>query len=236
MIRALIADDEPLAREALRDAIGAGAEIVAECANGAEAAEAMQRLQPDVAFLDIEMPGLDGLAAVRGVEHPPAIVFVTAYDEYAVEAFALEAVDYILKPVDEGRVAEALRRVKARQPVPRPRSVEQRFGDQRFVVGAHGKLIVVAANEVRFFEAAGNYVRLHTAAASPLLRGTLAAIEQRLDPRRFVRVHRSFIVNLGLIAELQLTRSGDYEVVLKEGGKVPMSRTFRDAVLEAIRA
>jgi DNA-binding LytR/AlgR family response regulator len=183
-----------------------------------------------VAFLDIEMPGLDGLAAVRGVEHPPAVVFVTAYDEYAVEAFALEAVDYILKPVDEGRVAEALRRVKARRPLP------TRSADQRFVVGAHGKLIVVAANEVRFFEAAGNYVRLHTANASPLLRGTLAAIEQRLDPRRFVRVHRSFVVNLALIAELQLTRSGDYEVLLKDGGKVPMSRTFRDAVLEAIRA
>jgi two-component system, LytTR family, response regulator len=226
MIRALIADDEPLAREALRDAIGGGAEIVAECANGAEAAEAMRRLQPDVAFLDVEMPGLDGLAAVRDVEHPPAVVFVTAYDEYAVEAFALEAVDYILKPVDEERVAEALRRVRARRPV-LPH-------EQRFVVGSHGKLTVIGMKDVRYFEAAGNYVRLHTAAASPLMRGTLASIEKRLDPRRFVRVHRSFVVNVALIAELKTTRSGDYEVVLKGGGEVPMSRTFREAVLAHI--
>lgn len=220
MIRALIADDEPLAHEALRDAIGGNAEIVAECANGTEAAEAMQRLRPDVAFLDIEMPGLDGLAAVRELEHPPAVVFVTAYDEYAVEAFALEAVDYILKPVDEGRVAEALRRVKARRP---------RARDERFIAGVRGKLIVIGERDIRYLEAAGNYVRLHTAGASPLMRGTLASLESRLDARRFVRVHRSFVVNLSLIAELRTD-----EVVLKDGTKVPMSRTFRDAVLNAL--
>ena len=221
MIRALIADDEPLARIALREAIGGNAEIVAECANGHEAVEVMRREPLDVAFLDIEMPGLDGLAAVRGLEHPPAVVFVTAYDEYAVEAFALEAVDYLLKPVDVERVAEALRRVKARRP---------RRG--RFVIGAHGKLIVISEKDVRYLEAAGNYVRLHTASASPLLRGTLAGIEKRLDG--FVRVHRSFLVNIALIAELQATRAGDYEVLLKTGEKVPMSRTFRDAVLHAL--
>ena len=224
MIRALIADDEPLAREALRDALGTNVEIVAECANGTEAAEAMRRLKPDVAFLDIEMPGLDGLAAVRDLENAPAIVFVTAYDEYAVEAFALEAVDYILKPIDEQRVAEALRRVKARKP-------ERRTHDERFIVGSNGKLTVIGADDIRFLEAAGNYVRLHTGAVSPLLRGTLAAIEQRLDPKRFVRVHRSFIVNIALIAEMRTTRSGDYVVVLRGGGEVPMSRTFREAVL-----
>jgi two-component system LytT family response regulator len=228
VIRALIADDEPLAREALRDAIGSNAEIVAECANGTAAAEAMQRLKPDVAFLDVEMPGLDGLAAVRELENPPAVVFVTAYDEYAVEAFALEAVDYILKPVEEKRVAEALRRVKRRRQT-------GASAPQRFVAGAHGKLIVIGAKDIRYLEAAGNYVRLHTASASPLMRGTLAALEARLDPRQFIRVHRSFMVNLGLIAELRTTRSGDYEVVLKGGGEVPMSRTFRDAVLDALQ-
>lgn len=232
MIRALIADDEPLAREAMRDALAGLAEVVAECANGSEAAEAMQRLKPDVAFLDVEMPGLNGLAAVREVDKPPAIVFVTAYDEYAVEAFALEAVDYILKPVDEKRVAEALRRVAKRR---EGRGTRHELSAARFVVGAHGKLIVVDANDIRYLEAAGNYVRLHTASASPLMRGTLASLEQRLDARRFVRVHRSFIVNVALIAELQLTRSGDYEVLLKDGGKVPMSRTFRDAVLHALQ-
>jgi two-component system LytT family response regulator len=225
MIRALIADDEPLAREALREAIGAQAEIVAECANGTEAAEAMKRLRPDVAFLDVEMPGLDGLAAVRDVENPPAVVFVTAYDEYAVEAFALEAVDYILKPVNEKRVAEALRRVGKRTGVP---------AAQRFIVGAHGKLIVIGVDDIRYLEAAGNYVRLHTANASPLMRGTLSALEGRLDPKKFVRVHRSFVVNIALIAELKTTGAGDYEVVLKDGGMVPMSRTFRDAVLQVL--
>ncbi len=227
-MRALIADDEPLAREALRDALGDSVEIVAECANGTEAAEAMRRLKPDVAFLDIEMPGLDGLAAVRDLENPPAVVFVTAYDEYAVEAFALEAVDYILKPIDERRVSEALRRVHARTP-------RRASHDERFIVGSNGKLTVIGADDIRFLEAAGNYVRLHTAKISPLLRGTLSAIEQRLDPRRFVRVHRSFIVNIGLIAEMKTTRSGDYLVVLRDGGEVPMSRTFKEAVLNALQ-
>lgn len=222
MIRALIADDEPLAREALREAIGTGAEIVAECANGIEAAEAMKTLRLDVAFLDIEMPGLDGLAAVRDVEHPPAVVFVTAYDEYAVEAFALEAVDYVLKPIDEKRVAEALRRVRERRPA-------GRIHEQRFLVGAYGKLIVIRVDEVRYLEAEGNYVRLHTATARPLMRGTLANLETRLDPKKFVRVHRSFIVNAALITELTATR-----VLLKGGGEIPLSRTFRDAVLSAL--
>lgn len=225
MIRALIADDEPLAREALRDALSGLAEIVAECANGLEAAEAISRLQPDVAFLDVEMPGLDGLATVRAVDKPPAVVFVTAHDEYAVEAFALEAVDYILKPIDEVRVAEALRRVRER----RPRSQQGNF-----IVGSRGKLLVIRAAEIRYLESAGNYVRLHTASASPLLRGTLASVEQRLDPARFIRVHRSFIVNARLIAELHVLPSGDYEIVLRDGGKVPMSRTFRDAVIRKI--
>lgn len=106
---------------------------------------------------------------------------------------------------------------------------------QRFVVGSHGRITVIGAQEVRYFEAAGNYVRLHTASASPLLRGTLAAIEGRLDARRFVRVHRSFIVNIAVVAELQATRSGDYEVLLKTGEKVPMGRTFRDAVRNVLQ-
>ena len=229
MIRALIADDEPLARIALREAIGDRAEIVAECANGREAAEAMQRLQPDVAFLDIEMPGLDGLAAVREIENPPAVVFVTAYDEYAVEAFALEAVDYLLKPVEEARVAEALRRVQKRT------QTGVSAVQQRFVVGSHGRMTVIGEKDIRYLEAAGNYVRLHTAQVSPLMRGTLASLEKRLDARRFVRVHRSFIVNVTAIAEMKATRAGDYEIVLKTGETVPMSRTFRDAVLGALR-
>lgn len=221
-MRVLIADDEALAREALRDALP-GVEIVAECANGLEAKEAIARLRPDVAFLDIEMPDLDGLTAARDLDAHTAIVFVTAYDEYAVEAFALDAVDYILKPIDEQRVTEALRRVRRRTPRP--------TFEQRFIVGAHGKMIVVAATDVRFIEAAGNYVRLHTTAAQPLLRASLSALESRLDPTVFVRVHRSFIVNAALIAELRATRSGDYEVILRDGGVVPMSRTFRESVL-----
>lgn len=228
MLRAIIADDEPLAREALRDALAAAnVEILEECANGIEALDAIRRLQPDVAFLDIDMPALDGLATARDLESGTAVVFVTAYDDYAVEAFALEAVDYVLKPVDEQRVAEAVRRVHKRRP--------RKTYEQRFIVGSHGKLIVVTAAEVRYFEAAGNYVRLHAAHVQPLLRGTLSSLETRLDPARFVRVHRSFIVNASLIAELRTTKSGDYEVVLRGGGEVPMSRTFREAVLERLR-
>lgn len=228
MLRAILADDEPLAREALREALtAANVAILEECANGIEALDAIRRLHPDVAFLDIEMPGLDGLAAARDLESNTAVVFVTAYDEYAVEAFALEAVDYVLKPIDDQRVAEAVRRVSKRRP--------RKKYEQRFIVGAHGKLIVLPAAEVRYFEAAGNYVRLHAAHVQPLLRGTLSSLEKRLDPVRFVRVHRSFIVNASLIAELRNTRSGDYEVVLRDGGHVTMSRTFRDAVLQRLR-
>lgn len=226
MIRALIADDEPLARDALRDALAAagGVEIVAECANGIEAAEAMQRLRPDVAFLDVEMPAMDGLAAAEAAA-ATRVVFVTAYDEYAVEAFALRAVDYILKPIDEKRVAEALRRVDTSVP----------GYEKRFIVGARGKLIVIGTDDIRYLEAAGNYVRLHTESVNPLLRGTLSAIEKRLDPARFVRVHRSFIVNASLIAEMRLTESGDYDLVLRGGGVVPMSRTYRDEVIGRIK-
>ena len=228
MLRAILADDEPLAREALRDALtAANVEIVEECANGIEALDAIRRLKLDVAFLDIEMPGLDGLAAARDLECETAVVFVTAYDEYAVEAFALDAVDYVLKPIDERRVAEAVRRASRRRP--------RKKYEQRFIVGAHGKLIVVTVAEVRYFEAAGNYVRLHAAHVQPLLRGTLSSLEKRLDPNRFVRVHRSFIVNASLIAEMRATKSGDYELVLRDGGNVPMSRTFREKVLQRLR-
>jgi two-component system LytT family response regulator len=228
VLRAILADDEPLAREALRDALtAANVEIVEECANGIEALDAIRRLKLDVAFLDIEMPGLDGLAAARDLECETAVVFVTAYDEYAVEAFALDAVDYVLKPIDERRVAEAVRRASRRRP--------RKKYEQRFIVGAHGKLIVVTVAEVRYFEAAGNYVRLHAAHVQPLLRGTLSSLEKRLDPNRFVRVHRSFIVNASLIAEMRATKSGDYELVLRDGGNVPMSRTFREKVLQRLR-
>jgi two-component system, LytTR family, response regulator len=240
--RAIIADDEPLAREALRDALEgeAGLEIVAECADGVEALEAAARLSPDLVFLDVRMPGLDGLAVAERLAGGPAVVFVTAFDEHAVRAFDLYAVDYVVKPFEAERVREAVRRARRRLERGEPAAgiaaalealaARDRYA-RRLVVGARGALRVVPVEEVDWLEAADNYVQVHAGGAEHLLREPLRSLEARLDPAAFVRVHRSIIVRIDRVAELRPQPTGDYVVALRDGRELPMSRSYRDRVI-----
>lgn len=266
-LRVVVADDEPLIREGLSELLGAepGVMVVAVCADGAEALAAVRAHAPDVLFLDVQMPGDDGLATAHALADTaaaggpaPAIVFATAHDRYALAAFEVSAVDYLLKPFDARRVREALRRVRARlggPPAsaatlaeqlaalaaqlgaaggPTPALAAPRWAE-RLVVGVARGARVVPVHEVEWVEAADNYVQVHASGGGGLLREPLKELERRLDPARFARVHRSALVNLARVRELRPLPSGDYELTLRSGVTVTLSRTFRDGVLARLR-
>ena len=235
-LRALVVDDEPLARSLLRVLLARDpeVEVAGEC-SGAEAVEAVERTRPDLLFLDVQMPEVDGfdVLAALGRERAPAVVFVTAYDRYAVRAFEVHAVDYLLKPIDEARFAEALARAKDRA---RRRVTDPRLGPlladharhaRRFLVRGRERTVVVDAADVDWIEAADYYATLHAGGKAHLIRETLTDLAERLDPERFVRVHRSAIVNLDRVREIHPLFRGDAELVLAGGARVRMSRTRR---------
>lgn len=241
-IRVLLTDDEPPARRKLaahlRDE--ADVEIAGEAANGLEAVEKIGSLSPDLVFLDIQMPGLTGIDVVEtvGPAAMPPVVFVTAYDEYAVRAFDLEAVDYLLKPYDAERFRTAMERARRRLAGPGPAASLERLVAalrprhlDRFVVRYGEKVLLVPARSVLRLEAEGNYVRVHTAEGSHLVRETLARLEERLDPRRFARVHRSEIVAIEAVRELLPWSHGDYVAVLRDGTQVRVSRRYQSRLL-----
>ncbi len=242
-LRTLIVDDEPLARERLRTLLAAEPDVVlaGECGNGREAADAIRRHGPDLVFLDVQMPGWNGFEVIRevGVARMPAVVFVTAYDEYALGAFDVHAVDYLLKPFDAARFREALRRARARavggdgagrmaalvgDGSPPPGRAE------RLAVKSAGGISFVRVDELDYAEACGNYVRLHCGAARHLIRETMSALEARLDPTRFARVHRSALVNLERVKELHPLFHGDWEIVLAGGARLTLTRHHREHV------
>lgn len=239
-LRVLIADDEPLARRGLRGwLVGiADVEIVGEARHGAEAVALSRSLRPDLLFLDVQMPGLDGLAVLSelGPDLPPAVVFVTAYDQYALHAFDHHAVDYLLKPVDEERFRLALARARERLGARRPdaglRALLEELRPiaatwlERIPTRSGSKVTLVPVDEVEWFEAADNYVRLYAGGRRHVVRETMKVLAGRLDPKRFVRVHRSAIVALGRIRELEALASGDYRITLASGATVPLSRTY----------
>jgi two-component system LytT family response regulator len=252
-LRTLIVDDEPLARERLRNLLAGDAdiEIVGECGDGRSAVAAIRELAPDLVFLDVQMPELDGLGVVAavGAERMPATVFVTAFDQYAVRAFDVSAVDYLLKPFDAERFAAALRRVKAQVHRQADAGVRDRLMTlladarpaaalppiaERLAIKSGGKVVFVRVDEIDWVEAAGNYCRLHSGKQSHLLRETMATLEVRLDPKKFVRIHRSTIVNLDRIRELQPYFHGDYVVLLRDGKQLTMSRTYRPKLDEIL--
>ncbi|MEO8448538.1 MAG: LytTR family DNA-binding domain-containing protein [Gemmatimonadota bacterium] len=237
-IRALVVDDEPLVRRGLLRLLASESDVIVagECRDGEEAVDAIRRERPDLLFLDVQMPGLDGLGVLRalGPERPRAIVFVTAYDRYAIEAFEHHAVDYLLKPFDESRFRTALGRARERLAVPADDRIERlltRLAPERWVerlpVKLGARVVLVGVDEIDWLEAADNYVRLHAGGGRHLVRDTLRALEEQLDPRRFARIHRSAIVNLARVKELVAQRSGDYAVVLASGERLTLSRSFK---------
>ncbi|HEV2146174.1 MAG TPA: LytTR family DNA-binding domain-containing protein [Longimicrobiaceae bacterium] len=257
-IRVAIADDEPLARQRLRSLLSrhADLEVVAECANGLEAVTAVATHRPDLLFLDVQMPGMTGVETLcsLGDRAVPAVVFVTAHDEHAVEAFEHQALDYLLKPVSEERFARMLGRVRERLaeksstaltgevlrrlaeaaagPAPPPAAAPTR--PERLLVRSGPRLRFVEVADVDWIEADGDYVRLHTGKTSHLMRSTLAAVEAQLDPARFVRIHRSTIVRTSRIREMEPYFRGEFMVVLDTGAKLKMSRSYRERLQSAL--
>jgi len=244
-VRVLIADDEPLVRRGLRAFIAAeqGLSIVGEARNGADAVDLIRSERPDLVFLDVQMPELDGFGVLEALEDEPlpAVVFVTAYDEYAIRAFDVHAVDYLLKPFDEERFRVALARVRSRLGERRTSDIDKRldavlselrareqFAD-RLLVKGDGRVTVVQVEEVDWIEAADNYARVHTARGRFLVREPIKSLERKLNPRQFARVHRSAIVNLARVRELQPMFGGEYVIILSTGARLTLSRGYRDA-------
>jgi two-component system LytT family response regulator len=246
-IRVLIVDDEPLARERIRDLLASASdvEIIGECSNGKEAVAAIREKAPDLLFLDVQMPHLDGFGVVGevGIEQMPMTIFVTAYDRHALRAFEVHALDYLLKPFDAERFVKALERARS-QLEHRQGKMDQRLEAllsdvqtrakplERIMIKSSGRIFFLRIDEIDYIEAAGNYVRLHVGKEDHLLRETMSSLENRLDPRKFLRIHRSTIVNIESIQELQLLFHGEYAVILRNGTQLTLSRGYRDKLEE----
>ena len=247
-IRALIVDDESIARKGLRTLLRDDEDItiVGEAPNGRRAVTAIRELRPSLVFLDVQMPELDGFGVIDevGVDAMPATIFVTAYDQYALAAFEVHAVGYLLKPFDRDRFARTLQHAKRRLAQPAEQGLgpealkmldalrSQRRYTDRLLVNTDGRIIIVKTADLRWIEAADNYVRLHVGTGSGyLLHESMRALEERLDPAHFVRVHRSAIVNVDWIKEIQPWYAGALVVILQGGERLTVSRSFRDRVL-----
>ena len=249
-IRALIVDDEPLAREGVRNLLQKDpqVEIVGECSDGVQAIETIRATKPDLVFLDIQMPEVSGFEVLEGVgvDEMPAVIFVTAYDKYALEAFQVHALDYVLKPIDPDRFAHAMSHAKV--------SVTQRNTSElagklsalleghvkarryldRIMVKSTGKISFLRTEEIDWIEAEGDYVCLHTQGKSHLVREKISELEQKLDPVCFGRIHRSTIINLNRMKEIQPLFSGEYVVIMNDGRKLTLSRTYRDKLFAVL--
>lgn len=235
-IRTLIVDDEPLARKTIVDLLekDPAISVVGECGSGTEAIEAVRAFRPALLFLDVQMPGCDGFDVIEqlGVDSPQAVVFVTAYDQYAIKAFEVEALDYLLKPYTDDRFFRVLARAKTllEHGDAEPRSLD------RLMVKSAGRVIFLRAAEIDWIEAADYYACLHVGARSHLLRRSMADLERELDPRIFCRIHRSAIVNIERVRELRLDANGEYEVVLQNGVELRMSRSYREQLQKKLTA
>jgi len=241
-IRTLIVDDEPLARERLRLLLEERPtiEVVGECENGKAALEAIRRQRPELVLLDVQMPELDGFEVLEALPvdgWPAVVIFVTAYDQYALRAFDVHALDYLLKPFDRGRFDRALQRAERALRDRRPSTgVDERLvalleglrhdrqRPRRIIVKTGGRIFFLNVPEIDWIEAAGNYVKLHVGAATHLLRDTMKNLEKQLETARFVRLHRSTLVNVDRIKELQQAADGDWQVVLRDGTRLSAGR------------
>ena len=256
MIRALVVDDEPLARARMRTLIAdhPDIEIVGECGNGADAILAIEKHAPQLVFLDIQMPELDGFGVIEavGAERMPLVIFVTAYDEYAVQAFEVHALDYLLKPVERERFAAALVRAKARLADPAAsrsdggpdkqqlQALLEHLGrrqrrDLRLAIKVDGRLLLLRTSDIDYIEAVDNHAKIHVGADTHLVRDTLTRLEQRLPAARFLRIHRSTIVNTERVRELQPWFQGDFVVILHDGSRHTSGRSYRQKLQAFIR-
>jgi len=257
-IKTLIVDDEPLARRNLRVLLEKDPqiEILDECRNGREAVKAINTLSPDLLFLDIQMPEMDGFDVLEraGPEHIQAIIFVTAFDQYALKAFDVHALDYLLKPFDDERFANAMKRAKSQieareinklgkrllalleeRDSERKGSLQQKDYLTRLMIKASGRVMLLKVEEIDFIEADGNYAKLYVGRKTHLLREKMHDLEGQLDPAKFVRIHRSTIVNLDRIKEMHPHFNGDYIVVLEDGRQLRLSRTRREHLEERLK-
>lgn len=242
-LRVLIVDDEPIARRGIRKQLDGDAEIeiLRECSNGLEAVSSIEELRPDLVFLDVQMPELDGFAVVEaiGAENMPAVIFVTAYDSYALQAFEVNAVDYLLKPFDAERFHKALERARLRLRNDSLTDINHRLVNlledlnskhkyvERLVIKSQGRIFFLQVEEIDWIDAADNYVRLHVGRESHLLRETVNRLEEKLDPERFLRIRRSVIVNINRIKELHPLFNGEYVIILTNGTELTSSRRHR---------
>ena len=251
MIRTLIIDDVTLARQRLKRCLAGDPEIeiVGECDNGAKAVTAIRSLSPDLIFLDVQMPALDGFGVLDSLknERVPAVIFVTAYNEYAIQAFEVNALDYLLKPVDCERLAKAVKRAKSRlAQTTRDDDLDSRFRAmlediktgskylKRLTIKLTGRTILLPADEIDWIETHGNYLKVHAGPESHLIRGTMQSLETKLNPEQFVRVHRSVIVNVEKIKEIYPRSNGDQDLVLQNGRQLMLSRNYRDRFFELL--
>jgi two-component system LytT family response regulator len=247
-MKVLIVDDEPLARERVRRHLRdePGVEIVGEAGNGREAVAVIEEKTPDLVFLDVQMPEMNGFDVLKALEENqiPAIVFTTAYDKYAIQAFEFHALDYLLKPFSRERFRRAVRH--AREQLENSRqsgSIDERLVSllenlkakkylERIVVKTSGRVFFIKTEEIDWIEAAGNYLKLHVGRDAHLIRETMQSIEAKLDPEKFFRIHRSTLVQIDRIKELHPLFGGDYAVILRNGTELNLSRNYRERLPE----
>ena len=249
-IRTVIVDDEDLARERMQTLLEQqpDIEIVGLCADGTSAIETIDREHPDLVFLDVQMPGMDGFEVVENIdpEQAPAIVFVTAYDGHALRAFEINALDFLLKPFDQARFEKALERARSQLSRDRNSAIdarlvslleglhEERKYPERLIVKSGGRVFFVRTDEIDWVEASGNYVKIHAKGEAHLIRESMKNMEAKLDSKTFVRIHRSAIVNIDCIKELEPWFHGEYVVIMRDGTRLTASRVFSERLSTAI--
>lgn len=253
MIRTLVVDDETLARERIISLLKKenDIEIVGECSDGEEALKAINTLKPDLIFLDIQMPMLSGVDVIKNLHfYLPEVIFVTAYDEYAVEAFEMNAIDYLLKPFDQERFFKTLARARQRILVNSTNEISEKLNNlilafsqnnpaekylTKFVIKSAGKISFVNADDINFIEAEGNYLTIHTNNSKNLYRDTITNISEKLNPEVFVRIHRSFIVKIENIKEMQSHFNSEYIIILKDNTKLKSGRSYKAEVEKLLK-
>lgn len=247
-IKTLIVDDEPIARDRVRRMLReeTDIEIIGECGNGGEAVVFINENNPDLVFLDIQMPEMNGFEAIQSInaEKSPVVIFVTAFDQYAIRAFDVHALDYLLKPFNRERFKRAVERAREQIEKSNTGKIDERLASllkdltgskkylERLVVKSVGRVFFLRTDEVDWIEAAGNYAKLHVGKEGHLIRETMNGLEAKLNPDKFLRIHRSTLVNIDRIKELNPLFSGDYSVMLKNGVELTLSRNYRDRLLE----